>query len=154
MSNPLQLESPTDFLSHIQNVDEMARQTIIAELYSTLLLKSTEQRVKKYLSSYKREVVQLSAVVQELRRDISNLHDKNAELLQKSAVDQFRLAESKKSNIGQTKNQLPSYRQEYLPNLCFLKLMINFGRQKTLYPALQRHIRIALAQNYDSYENL
>ncbi|TQS38080.1 hypothetical protein Golomagni_01422, partial [Golovinomyces magnicellulatus] len=80
--NTIDISINQHFLSHFQNVDEMARQTIVTELYSTSLLQRAQNdEMRKNLTSYKHEKVQISAVIQELRRDLSNSHDKNAELL-------------------------------------------------------------------------
>lgn len=156
MADIYQFESPSAFLNHLQNSDEITRQSLVTELYSALLSqRSQSDDMRKRISSSKRENIQMSAVVQELRRNISLLHGKNAELLQKSAVDQFRLAdtESKMSKLSKVSDS--GIQTRGLGKSELLKSDEKFtGENKSSYPAFQRQIRMASTQNSNRYATL
>ena len=117
-------------------------------------LQDRASELEAALSEYKSKLSDSLAIINELRSEIKIRQNSESEALQASAVLSYRLSESE--NVIKT---LKSENSEVSPAGVYRSELYRIdekftGEDRTLYPAFQKQIRIALAENADRYLTL
>ena len=149
------LSSAEDLISRVDRASPEDRKIILTDTFlAGKKLQDRASELEAALSEYTSKLSDSLAIINELRSEIKIRQNSESEALQASAVLSYRLSESE--NVIKT---LKSENSEVSPAGVYRSELYRIdekftGEDRTLYPAFQKQIRIALAQNADRYLTL
>ncbi|KAI1001105.1 hypothetical protein K3495_g7094 [Podosphaera aphanis] len=160
MSGPPRPTNASDFLTRLREADEETQISLISEILKTSQSVVDENsQLKEELATSRQSYAEAHAIIVELRRETAIYQEMNIQLERSCAIEQYKLSELERlvaslrvrTSDSSDPSRLAGDTRKSEPIRADEKFT---GIDKSLYPAFQRQMRIALAQNVDRYTTL
>ncbi|KHJ36395.1 hypothetical protein EV44_g6094 [Erysiphe necator] len=148
------VNSAQDLISRIDGASPENRKSILTDLFNSgKEIQECADKLRLESEERRQEFSNTKAVLTELRNELKIQQTSATDAIQALAVFKFRLSEAEK--LISELQSLPSNVSQALPRSEPFQIDEKFlGENRSLYPAFQRQIKIALRQNSDRYVSL
>ena len=149
------LTNAEDLISRVNQANPRDRDIILTKIFEAgKKIQDQSDEMKDQLVRIGQELSDARAIITELRSEITNHQLSADQALRNSAVVEYKLVEAEKA-LKSLRSENIEVSANLAPRSELYRIDEKFtGDDRTLYPAFQKQIRIALAQNADRYVTL